>query len=126
VSQPILHIAGKTAWLAARQTGAYKADSLAGQGFIHCSKAGQVLRVANAVFTGLTGLVLLVIDVEKLSAPLRWEPGEDLRTELFPHVYGPINLDAVIAVHDFEPGPDGVFSLPVQLTGNGSTDIPQC
>jgi uncharacterized protein (DUF952 family) len=88
---------------------------LAGPGFIHCSKAGQILRVANLVFAGQHGLVLLEIDPGRLTSLLRWEPGADLATELFPHIYGPINLDAVLHVIDFEPGPDGKFHLPKSL-----------
>ena len=58
---------------------------------------------------------LLVIDPQRLTSELRWDPGADLATELFPHVYGPINLDAVLQDIDFEPGPDGKFHLPASL-----------
>ena len=117
MSEFILHATSRTAWSAAQKSGLYTADSLAGQGFIHCSKADQILRVANAVFGGQHGLVILVIDPARLISEIRWEPGVDLATELFPHVYGPINLDAVVEVVDFEPGPDGLFSLPPKLAG---------
>ena len=63
----------------------------------------------------ITGLVLLVIDPGRLASELRWDPGADLATELFPHIYGPINLDAVVQVIDFEPAPDGKFHLPKSL-----------
>ncbi|MBI4731416.1 MAG: DUF952 domain-containing protein [Chloroflexi bacterium] len=123
------HITTRTSWSAAQEAGAYTADSLASQGFIHCSKADQVLRVANAIYRGQTGLVLLEIDLSALRSEVRWEPGTDtvravntLGTpvrdgkpeELFPHIYGPLNLDAVHRVLDFPPGPDGQFrSLPI-------------
>ena len=117
MSAIILHATARDAWIAAQKLGRYEADSLAGQGFIHCSQADQILRVANLLFKGQKGLVLLVIDPSKLDSQLRWEPGEDLPAVLFPHVYGPINLDAVVNVLDFEPGSDGMFSLPVKLEG---------
>ena len=111
----ILHATSRAAWSAAQAIGQYSADSLAGQGFIHCSKTSQILRVANIYYTGQPGLVLLEIDPGRLTSDLRWEPGTDLATELFPHIYGPINLDAVVRVIDFEPGPDGKFHLPGSL-----------
>jgi uncharacterized protein (DUF952 family) len=115
VSEIILHLTTQAAWSAAQAGGKYAADSLAGQGFIHCSKVAQVLRVANVFYPGQHGLVLLVIDPVLLKSELRWEPGADLATELFPHVYGPINLDAVVQVIDFEPAVDGKFYLPKSL-----------
>ena len=115
MSEFILHATSRSAWLAAQAQGQYSADSLAGQGFIHCSRVEQILRVADSFYAGQTDLVLLVIDPGRLVSELRWEPGTDLATELFPHVYGPINLDAVLQVLDFEPGPDGKFHLPKSL-----------
>ena len=116
----ILHVTSRAAWSDAQASGEYSADSLAGQGFIHCSKLGQVMRVANSFYAGQHGLVLLVIDLVRLSSELRWEPGTDLPTELFPHIYGPVNLDAVLQVVDFEPAADGKFHLPKSLEFAGS------
>jgi uncharacterized protein (DUF952 family) len=99
----------------AQSSGVYSADSLSNQGFIHCSKADQVLRVANSFYAGQSGLVILVIDPSRLKPGLRWEPGTDKSDELFPHIFGPLNLDAVINVLEFPPGPDGKFSLPQKL-----------
>lgn len=115
MSDFILHATTRTAWSAAQKSGEYVSDSLAGDGFIHCSKPDQIIRVANIVFNGQHGLVLLVIKTALLSSELRWEPGADLATELFPHIYGPINLDAVVDALEFEPGPDGRFHLPDSL-----------
>ena len=115
MTDSILHVTPRTSWSAAQKAGAYTADTLAGDGFIHCSKANQILRVANLVFAGQHGLLLLVIDPARLTSELHWEPGVDLATELFPHVYGPINLDAVVDMLDFEPDTDGKFHLPKSL-----------
>jgi uncharacterized protein (DUF952 family) len=115
VSEFILHIAAQSAWLAAQGQGAYAADSLAGEGFIHCSRPSQVIRVANSLFQGQPDLVLLVIDPRRLTAELRWEPGSGAAGEAFPHVYGPIDLGAVVSALDFAPLPDGSFALPAGL-----------
>jgi uncharacterized protein (DUF952 family) len=109
----IYHITSRTSWSAAQKADAYTADSLASQGFIHCSNADQVLRVANAIFRHQTDLVLLEIDLTRLKSEVRWEPGTDATDEMFPHLYGPLNLDAVVRVLDFPPDADGQFrSLP--------------
>ncbi len=111
-SPPIFHITPATAADAARSSGSYEDPSLTGEGFIHCSFRDQVARVADAFYAGRTGLVLLEIDPSRLSSELRLEPGTDAPDEMFPHVYGPLNWDAVVAVLPFEPGPDGSFAAP--------------
>ena len=66
--------------------------------------------MANLYYTGATDLVLLVIDASRLKASLRWDSSEG---QLFPHIYGPLNLEAVKGYKDFTPDPDGVFrTLP--------------
>jgi uncharacterized protein (DUF952 family) len=118
----ILHLASNDAWLAAVEKGAYYADSLSTEGFIHCSKPSQIVEVANAFYRGQGGLVLLVIDPSKLKSELKWEPPAEpapthaRAADLFPHIYGPLNLDAVIKVVAFEPDANGNFSLPEMLT----------
>jgi len=108
----IYHITSRTAWAAAQTAGAYTVDSLASQGFIHCSKTDQIQRVANAFYQGQSALVILVIETDRLAAEVRWEPGTDKPDELFPHIYGVINLAAVTRSVDFPPNPDGTFPLP--------------
>ena len=93
--------------------GAYEADSLGSEGFIHCSTRAQVLRTASRFFGGRSGLVLLCIDIERLGAALRFESADG---ELFPHCYGQIPLDAIPAVIDFPCQSDGGFALPDELT----------
>jgi uncharacterized protein (DUF952 family) len=73
-----------------------------------------VLRVANARFAGTRDLVLLCVVVQRLRAPLRYEPGEPDGDELFPHLYGPLNPDAVVRVLPFTEGENG-FVLPPEL-----------
>jgi uncharacterized protein (DUF952 family) len=126
VTEPILHLASNDAWLAASgpaelwrgKNGSYQADSLSTEGFIHCSTKSQIVGVANTFYRGQGGLVLLVIDPSRLTSELKWEPPAEPEPtharadELFPHIYGPLNLDAVVEVLTFEPGADGSFSLP--------------
>ena len=107
----IFHITQRIEWEEAVRAGEYRAASLNDQGFIHCSTPEQVVQVANFFFGGQWGLVLLCIEVGELEAKVRYENcegGEDL----FPHIYGSINLKAVVDVVDFNPDPDGCFQLP--------------
>lgn len=120
----IIHITTRDGWNEAQTDGLYRADSLATEGFIHCSTAKQIPQVANRYYRGQSGLVLLVIDTDKAQPEVLWEPpsppavlpdGTFPTQELYPHVYGPLNLDAVVEVVDFPPGEDGRFSLPDEL-----------
>jgi uncharacterized protein (DUF952 family) len=118
----IYHITSLAAWEAAQRAGEYRAASLESDGFIHFSRRGQVLEVANSFYEGDEGLVLLEVDTALLHGDLRLElpaglppPEGSPPGERFPHLYGPLNLDAVVAVHDFSPDPDGTFSLPPGL-----------
>ncbi|OZM73152.1 glutathione S-transferase [Amycolatopsis antarctica] len=115
----ILHICAAADWMAAQQGGTsdYRAASLDDAGFVHCSDRGTLHLPANALYAGRADLVLLEIDETRLDVPVRWEPGVPPApgAPWFPHVYGPVPLNAVVAVHEFLPGPDGVFTLPPAL-----------
>ena len=115
----ILHITTRTAWEEAQAKGEYTAPSLSIEGFIHCSTSSQILPVAENFYKGQKELVLLVIDPALLVSALQWEaPSEHIphvgvpEGEKFPHVYGPINLNAVIKVVDFNENESGEFTLP--------------
>lgn len=114
----ILHITTRDEWHTAQKRGDYRAPSLETEGFIHCSMAKQVAHVANAFYRGQKGLVLLVIDEDHVQPEVKWEapagapaPGIS-ESDSFPHIYGPLNLDAVFEVVDFEPDETGSFQLP--------------
>jgi uncharacterized protein (DUF952 family) len=115
VTELIYHITLWASWSAAQKSGSYSADSLKSEGFIHCSKMDQILRVADRYYADHHRLAILVVDPSLLKPELRWEAGTDKADELFPHIYGPLNLEAIVSVLDFEPGSDGRFSLPVEL-----------
>lgn len=108
----ILHITHKQDWADAQRNGFYSAPSLASDGFIHCSTPEQVVAVAERFYAGQRGLVLLILDSKRIQAEVRYEAGTDKPDELFPHVYGTINLDAVTRALDFEPDHAGRWSLP--------------
>jgi uncharacterized protein (DUF952 family) len=112
----IYHITKRNVWSKAQEIGEYRADSLAEDGFIHASKISQVMRVANQYYFGQSDLVILLVDPYRLKSDIRLEPGTDKRDELFPHIYGPINLDAVMGVFSLEPDREGAFILPPDLT----------
>ncbi|MDZ4158968.1 MAG: DUF952 domain-containing protein [Anaerolineaceae bacterium] len=114
----IYHITTEADWLAALTAGSYTADSLASEGFIHCSEARQVVPVAEHFFHGRQDLVLLQINLRWVAAPIRFENLEG-GDDLFPHIYGPLNIDAVVRVHRFAPNPEGGFSLPTDAGGSG-------
>lgn len=109
----IIHIVPQDQWADARQRGSYEGDTLHTEGFIHCSTPAQTLWVANGRFVGRTDLLLLCIDADRLVSELRYEESEP--GQHFPHIYGPLNLDAVIAVVPFGPEPDGRFTMPDQV-----------
>jgi uncharacterized protein (DUF952 family) len=90
----IYHITSEKEWKEAQQTGWYEAPSLKVEGFIHCSTETQVEGVLQRYYAGKTNLVKLVIDPLHLSYPLKYERSPSVN-ELFPHVYGVINVDAV-------------------------------
>ncbi|OGO80790.1 MAG: hypothetical protein A3K41_07395 [Chloroflexi bacterium RIFOXYD12_FULL_57_15] len=108
----MFHITSKSAWQSAQQAGEYSAPSLASEGFIHCSTPSQVVATAERFYAGQRGLILLVIDPARLRFEVKYEAGTDKPDELFPHVYGTINLDAVTRVLDFEPDAAGRWTLP--------------
>ncbi|MDY6873070.1 MAG: DUF952 domain-containing protein [Chloroflexota bacterium] len=107
----IYHILPEVDWTAAKAAGEYRPESLATGGFIHFSLRRQVERVANAFYRDQNDLLLLEIDQDQLDAEVRFE---DLLDEgmLFPHLYGPLNLDAVVGVQPMQRNKSGDYVLP--------------
>lgn len=133
----IYHITSRAAWQQALQTGEYRPESLAREGFIHFSTREQLLTVANAFYRGQSDLVVLAVETERLHAELRYEPpvhpkadeeadkavekadAETDKTDgeadglpsaaLFPHLYGALNTDAVVQVIELIPNEQGGF-----------------
>lgn len=107
----LLHLLGADDWAAAVAAGELRPASLAEVGFIHLSAIAQVHLPANRLYAGRVDLVLLEVDAGRLESPIRWEPGvpTDPQSMLFPHLYGPLPVDAVIRITQYRPGPDGRF-----------------
>jgi uncharacterized protein (DUF952 family) len=99
MSQPIYHITTQAEWSTATWVGVYTPQSFAQEGFIHCSEVHQLQGVRDRFFQGQTGLCLLVIDPTRLSKPAVYENLEGGQ-ELFPHVYEPLAIAAVVEVQD--------------------------
>ncbi len=110
----IYHLAFRADWAAGLAAGEYRAPSLAEEGFIHASgDEAQLLRVASRLFAGRDDLLALDVDTTRLAdgSPVVREPARS--GEIYPHVYGPINPDAVVRVRELVPdeADSGAFTL---------------
>ncbi|MER5385752.1 DUF952 domain-containing protein [Streptomyces sp. NPDC002688] len=110
MSEPLLHLTERSLWDAARASGAFEMSTrgrtLQEEGFIHCSLRHQLPAVAAMLYGSYTGpdeLVVLVVDAERLDVPVRFEAMEPGGEE-FPHIYGPIPVDAVADVEVWDRG----------------------
>ncbi|GAB4307475.1 MAG: hypothetical protein Kow00117_00640 [Phototrophicales bacterium] len=115
----IYHITTKQAWQHAQQQGSYTTASLTTQGFIHFSYLNQIVRVANAIYTGQDDLIILCVEPSQLD--IRKEPADPTIPadhddgELFPHLYSALPVESVMAVVALHPQADGTFTLPETL-----------
>lgn len=101
----IYHITTVQEWSQANFDGFYETPSLHSEGFIHCSTEQQLNGVLQRYFEGKTNMIKLVINTDKLTNELKWEMSPSIKEE-FPHVYGTINLDAVIGVMSVDQSPE--------------------
>lgn len=104
----IYHLAESPHWTSAQETGIYtvstRGRSLEDEGFIHASDEDQWPTVRHVFYDDVDGdLQLLEIDPVRLRSKVIREVGNPETGEIFPHVYGPINVDAVTAVHTLHP-----------------------
>lgn len=110
----IYHITTRKEWTQAQESGVYKGDTLQIEGFIHCSTREQFIQVANLRFTSRQDLILLCINPDRIDAVIRYENLEG-GTDLYPHIYGPLNTTAVLQAIEFHPSADGIFQRPIDL-----------
>lgn len=94
----IYHITTANEWEEARLNGQYVSPSLKEEGFIHCSESWQVTDVLQRYFKGKHSLLKLTIDTTKLTSQLIYDWSNAIE-DTFPHIYGPINLDAIIDIN---------------------------
>jgi uncharacterized protein (DUF952 family) len=107
----IFHMCRRTEWAAAEAAGSYRGSSQdAADGFIHFSTAEQIRESARNHRAGQADLVLVTVDPARLGTALKWEPSRG--GALFPHLYGPLPLSAVVRVDPLPLGPDGLHAFP--------------
>ncbi|XDD49861.1 DUF952 domain-containing protein [Leptospira sp. WS92.C1] len=114
----IYNLAPKKDYERSLKKGFYITDSLETEGFIHSSKRNQVEDTANRIFAGRNDLVLLVVDVGRLKSPLKYEASDSPKfskedgKNIFPHIYGPLDMEAILRVYEILPDEDGRFRFP--------------
>jgi uncharacterized protein (DUF952 family) len=107
----IYHMCRRAEWTAAEAAGIYTGSSQdAPDGFIHFSTAAQIRESAHKHRAGQADLVLVTVDTAKLGPTLKWEPSRG--GMLFPHLYGALPFDAVVAVDPLPLGPGGSHLFP--------------
>jgi glyoxylase I family protein len=106
----IYHLISTQDWTTAQTTGSHHAASLDSEGFIHCSTREHVLWAANKHYSGVKGLQLLAIDPQKITATWKFDPVPGIG--MFPHIYGELNLDAVVRSASLVADEPGNFIFP--------------
>jgi uncharacterized protein (DUF952 family) len=94
----IYHITSEEQWHHAQQLGYCTAPSLYTEGFIHCSLKAQLAGVVQRYYQGHNNFIILQINTKALKAVLQYDNAPSIN-ELFPHIYGTINIEAVVATH---------------------------
>ena len=107
----IYHITTQPAWKQAQKMGEYIPEAFSADSFIHCSDHYQIEDTANRFYASTPNLVVIEIDPDKLVSPLVYENLEGGEMT-FPHIYGPLNLDAVVSQFEFDRSADGKLTLP--------------
>lgn len=110
----LFHLVRRAEWEAAVHANSYRPSSLHSEGFIHLSLERQLLRSAEKYFAGRDDVLALELDAERLGAPVRMDRVE-IADDSFPHLYGALKVDAVVAVHALRRGSDGRFVMPSGL-----------
>lgn len=121
IADLLVRLCSEQEWSAARDRGYFAPDvppevppesaGSEGEAFVHLSTIEQVHLPANRLYHGRADMVLLHIDASALDAPVKWEPGvpTDPQSMLFPHLYGPLPVAAVIRAVEYRPAADGTF-----------------
>ncbi len=110
----IYHIVPRGDWQSQGDQMVYCPKSLGDEGFIHCSNLNQLLGSAVRYFKGRSDLLVLTVDPARVIPSIVFENARE-EDEPFPHIYGPLNRNAVIGIHRLEPREDGEFSLPATM-----------
>ncbi len=111
MDEVIYHMCRADEWAEAKRTGSYGGSSQdKADGFIHFSSKAQVATSAAKHRRGQPEILLLAVATEPLGGDLRWEPSRG--GQLFPHLYGPLPVSAVLSATPLDLGPDGVHLFP--------------
>jgi uncharacterized protein (DUF952 family) len=115
----IIAIVRQDVWEQSQKTGEYSQSTidttLADVGFIHCSFPDQTLEIVNRHFADRDNLVLLFIDQDKVKSPVKYEGALSGRAGTFPHIHGPLNVDAVYSAVSLQKSDKGEFIAPDEL-----------
>lgn len=101
-AESLHHLASRVEWQDGQAGPTYQPPSLAAEGFIHFSTTEQVPATSLRYYADVDDLIVVTVDPDRLSGELRWE--NLTGTGVFPHLYAPLPLDAVIAVRDYVAG----------------------
>lgn len=102
-------------WREAERDGVFHGAAIdIADGFIHFSTPEQVAETAQKHFSGRSDLMLIAVDPARLGAALRWEPSRG--GALFPHLYSPLPLSAVVRAEPLPAASDGRFVFPDGVT----------
>src|SRR5919198_784387 len=115
MAQPIYHLLPHADWRKVPPDGAYAPESLDREGFVHFSgDEATLLAIANTSYHDVAEpMAVLIVNPDRLSAKVRWEPPSGPEDQLFPHVYGPIERSAVLAVRYVRRNADGRYTAVV-------------
>ena len=105
----IYHIVDPPSWAKSESDKNYYHPSLEKEGFIHCSTRAQLSATANLYFYGFEEITIVVLDPSLISSPLKYEPSRG--GELFPHIYGPLNVNSVVEITKVRRGTNGDFVI---------------
>lgn len=110
MAESVYKIVSEADWASAVATGRLDGtpDDVA-DGYIHFSNAAQLQGTLDKHYRGRSDLVIATVDPGLLPLPLKWEPSRG--GELFPHLYGPLPVSAIVGVHRLDAGADGQFDL---------------
>ena len=106
----IYRLAEPSDWRRAQETGTFVSADLAAEGFIHFSEAHQVSGTADRYYRNRGPMILIAVDETRLTARLVRENTRG-GMELFPHVYGPVSLEAVVWTRELPMLPDGRLEI---------------
>jgi uncharacterized protein (DUF952 family) len=106
----IFHITTNEEFNTFKKNGNYEPESLDEKGFIHCSSGHQVEDIANEKFSGHEKILLLVIDVTALNSKIKYEKDSESGKK-YPHIYGPLDTNAIIDKIEVLPEDDGQFKI---------------